>query len=150
MWKIAHPWWGSNSRSLDNISSSINSRHVSHHLNNASQIYFYMSRAQNQESVYENDQNMNCSCPMTAILNFTICAKTVPLTAWHTAEMDSAWKIHIETTREVLFLKKAYRSLARAIFQCFDLTKWLTEILTENYCISISFTNYAMPRVAGR
>ena len=33
---------------------------------------------------------------MTAMLNFTICGKTEPFTALHTAEMDSAQKIHIE------------------------------------------------------
>ena len=43
-------------------------------------------------------------------------------TAWHTAEMDSAQNFHIETTNEVLFLKNAYRSLSRAIFQFFVLT----------------------------
>ena len=59
---------------------------------------------------------------MTAILNFTIYGKTVPLTAWHTAEMDSAQKIHIETINELLFLKNAYRSLIRGIFQFFVLT----------------------------
>ena len=61
---------------------------------------------------------------MTAILNFTICGKTVPFTAWHTAEMDSAQNFHIETTYEVLFLKNAYGSLSRAIFRFFVLTKW--------------------------
>ena len=91
-WKIAHPWWGSNPRSLDYIPSSIDSRHVSDHQSNAYQIYFYISGAPNQEIVYENDKNMNCRCPMTAILNFTICGETVPFTAWHTAEMDSAQK----------------------------------------------------------
>ena len=59
---------------------------------------------------------MNCRCLMTAILNFTISGKMVPFTAWHTAEMDSAQKMHIETTNEELFLKNAYRSLSRAIF----------------------------------
>ena len=59
---------------------------------------------------------------MAAILNFTICGKTVLFTAWHTAEMDSAQKIHIETTNEVLFLKNAYRSLSSAIFQILVLT----------------------------
>ena len=54
---------------------------------------------------------------MAAILNFTNCGKTVPFTAWHTAEMDSAQKIHIETTNEILFLKNAHMSLSRAIFQ---------------------------------
>ena len=54
---------------------------------------------------------------MTAILNFTICGNMAPFTAWHKAEMDSAQKFHIETTNEVLFLKNAYRSLSRAIFQ---------------------------------
>ena len=59
---------------------------------------------------------------MTAILNFAICGKTVPLTAWHTAEMDSAQKIHIKPIDEVLFLKNACRSLSGAIFQLFVLT----------------------------
>ena len=65
---------------------------------------------------------MNWKCPMTAILNFAICGKTVPLTAWHRAEMDSAQKIHIKPIDEVLFLKNAYRSLSGAIFQLFVLT----------------------------
>ena len=30
---------------------------------------------------------------------------TAPITAWHTTEVDSAQKIHIETTNEILFLK---------------------------------------------
>ena len=67
-------------------------------------------------------KNINCRCPMTAILNFTICRKTVHFTAWHMAEMDSALKNHIETINEVLFLKSAYRSLSRAIFQIVFLT----------------------------
>ena len=65
---------------------------------------------------------MNWICPMIATLNFTICGKTASFTAWHTAEMDSAQSFHIETTNEVLFLKNAYRSLSRAIFQVFVLT----------------------------
>ena len=84
------PLVGLEPRSQDYISSSINSRHVSDHQNNVSWICFYISVAPNKEIVYENDKNMNCRCPMTAILNFTICGKTVPFTAWHTAEMDSA------------------------------------------------------------
>ena len=60
---------------------------------------------------------------MTAILNFTICGKTVSLTAWHMAEMDSAQNFHLETTNEVLFLKNSYRSLSRAIFHFF--LSWL-------------------------
>ena len=59
---------------------------------------------------------------MAAILNFTICGKMVLFTAWHTAEMDSAQKMYIETTNEILFLKNAYRSLSRAIFQILVLT----------------------------
>ena len=54
--KIAHPWWGSNPRSLDYILSSINSCHVSDHQRNESQIYIYISGAPNQETVYENDK----------------------------------------------------------------------------------------------
>ena len=129
-WKIAHPWWGSNPWSLGYIPSSIDSRHASDHQSNAYQIYFYISGAPNQEVVYENDKNMNCRCLMTAILNFTIYGKTVPLTAWHTAEMDSAQKIHIEIINEVLFLKNAYRSLSGAIFPFFVLTRMSVEIET--------------------
>ena len=116
------PWYGSNPRSLDFMPSSINSNHASDHQSNASQIYFYISGVPNQEVVYENDKNTNWRCPMAAILNFTICGKTVSLTAWHTAEMNSAQTNHIEPTYEVLFLKNAYRSLSRAIFQFFVLT----------------------------
>ena len=106
---------------------SINSHHVSDHQSNAFLIYFYISGALNQEFVYGNDKNMNCRCPMAAILNFTICGKMVPFTAWHTAEMDSAEKMHIETTNEVLFLKNAYRSLSRAISKIFVLTIKLSQ-----------------------
>ena len=120
-WKLAHPWWGSNVRSLDYIPSSI-TRHMSDHRRKVSQKYFYTSGSPNKEIVYVNDKNMNWICPMTAILNFAICGKTVSFTACHTAEMDSAQSFHIETTNEVLFLKNAYRSLSRAIFQCFVLT----------------------------
>ena len=86
-WNLAYPWLGSNPRSLDYIPSSI-TRHVSDHQRKASQIYFYISGSPNKEIVYENDKNMNWICPMTAILNFTTCGKTVSFTAWHTAEMD--------------------------------------------------------------
>ena len=115
-WKIAHPWWGSNPRSLDYISSSIYSCHVSDNQNNASWIYFYMSVAPNQKIVYENDKNMNCRCRMTAILNFTICGKRCHLQLGIRQKWIQHKKIHIETTNEVLFLKNAYRSLSRAIF----------------------------------
>ena len=91
-WKIAHPWWGSNPRYIDFIPSSTDSRHVSDHQSNASQIYFYKSGGPNQEVAYENDKNINYRCLMTAILNFTNCGKAVPFTAWHTAELDSAHK----------------------------------------------------------
>ena len=72
-----------------------------------SEIYLYISGAPNQKIVYGNDKNMNWRCQMAAILDFTICGKTVPLTAWHTADVDSAEKNHIETINEVLFLKSA-------------------------------------------
>ena len=133
-WKIAHAWWGSNPRSLEYIPSSIDSRHVSDHQSNASQIYFYTSGAPNQTILYENDKNMNCRCPMTAIFNFTICGKTMPFTAWHTAEMDSAQKVHIEIINEVLFPQNAYRSLSRAIFQIFVLTIRTGAIFSECCC----------------
>ena len=115
-WKLAHLWWGSNPRSLDYIPSSI-TRHVPDHQRKASQIHFYISGSQNKEIVYENDKNVNWICPMTAILNFTICGTIVSFTAWHRAEMDSAQNFHIKTTNEVLFLKNAYRSLSRAIWK---------------------------------
>ena len=54
-WKLAHPWWGSNPRSLDYIPSSI-TRHVSDHQSKASQIYFDISGSPNIETVYENDR----------------------------------------------------------------------------------------------
>ena len=54
--KIVHPWRGWNLRSLDYIPNSIDSRHVSDHQSNASQIYFYISGAPKQEIVYENDK----------------------------------------------------------------------------------------------
>ena len=56
-WKIAHPWWGLNPRSLDYIPSSINSCHVSDHQSIASHIYFYISEAPDQKIVHENDKN---------------------------------------------------------------------------------------------
>ena len=77
---------------------------------------------------------------MAAILNFTHCGKTVPFTAWHMAEMDSAQKIHIETTtNEILLLKNGYRSLSRVIFQFFDLT-----------IMPVTFMNGAMTRKRNR
>ena len=81
-------------------------------------------------------KNMNWICPMTAILNFVICGKTVPLTAWHTTEMDSAQNFHTETINEVLFLKNAYRSLSRAIFQFFALTKMTTNLKIRHNSLS--------------
>ena len=115
-WKVAHAWWGSNPRSLDYIPSSINSRHVSDYQSNASQIYFNVSGDPNEEILCENDKNMNCRCSMTAILHFTNCGKTVSFTDRHTAEWNSAQN-HIGKTSEVPFLKNAYRSLSRTIFQ---------------------------------
>ena len=56
MWKIAHPWWDFNPRSLNYIPNPINNRHVSDHQRTASQIYLYISGAPNQEIVYENDK----------------------------------------------------------------------------------------------
>ena len=118
-WKLAHPFWGSNQRSLDYIPSSI-TRHVSDHQSKAS-ISIYQG-LQTKKLYTKMTKNMNWIYPMPAILNFTICGKTVSFTAWHTAEMDSAQNFHVETTNEVLFLKNAYRSLSRAIFHFFVLT----------------------------
>ena len=120
------PLVGSNPRTLDYILSSINSRNVSDHQSNASEIYYYILRDPKQEFVYGNDKNMNCRCPMTAILNYTTCGKTVPFTAWHMAKMDSAQKLQIETSNEVLFLLNAHRSLSRALFQFLS---WLVDVL---------------------
>ena len=53
-WKLAHPWWGSNPRSIDYMPSSI-TRHVSDHQIKASQTYFSISGSPNEEIVYEND-----------------------------------------------------------------------------------------------
>ena len=120
-WKLVHPWWGSNPRSLDYIPSSI-TPHVSDHQSKASQIYLYISGPPTKKLYMKMTKNTNWIYPMTAILNFTICGKMVSFTAWHTAEMDSAQFFPIETTNEVLFLKNAYRSLSRAIFHFFVLT----------------------------
>ena len=136
-WKIGHHWWGSNPRSLYYIPSSVNSCHVLDHQSNASHIYFYISGAPAQEIVYESDKNTNWICPMTAILNFTICGTTMSLTAWHTAEMDSAQKIPIESIYEVLFLKNAYRSLSRAIFQFFVLTICVSDTFIPFLCLFV-------------
>ena len=54
--KIDQPWWGSSPRSLDYISSSIISRHVSDQQSNASQIYFFISGGPNQGIIDENDK----------------------------------------------------------------------------------------------
>ena len=141
-WKWAQPWWGSNPRSLDFIPSFI-TRHASDR-----QIYFYISGSPKKEIAYENDKkNMNLICPMMAILNFTICGKTVSFTAWQTAEMDSAQNFHIGTTNEVLFPKNAYRFFSRAIFQFlsyhfqFTISHWfisLRSVLCLS-CINKSF-----------
>ena len=120
-WKLAHPRWGSNPRSLDYIPSSI-TRHVwDHQARHLKYISIYQG-LQTKKFCKKMTKNMNWICPMMAILNFSICGKTVSFTAWHTAEMDSAQNFHIETTNEVLFLKNAYRSLSRALFQFFVLT----------------------------
>jgi len=42
-----------------------------------------------------------------------ICDETMTFTAWHTTDMDSAPKNHIETTHKVFFLKNAYRILSQ-------------------------------------
>ena len=69
----------------------------------------------------------------------------VPFTAWHTTEMDSAQKNQIETINEVLFLKNAYRSLSRAIFQMLVLTMskcWLEWRILHDHIIP---EIYALP-----
>ena len=93
-----------------------------------SNIFICIRVSKQRNCIRKWQTNMNWICPSTAILNFTICGKTVPFTAWHTAEMDSAKTFHIETTNEVLFLKNAYRSLSRAIFHffCPDYLPWFS------------------------
>ena len=83
----AHTWWGLNPRSLDYIPSSINSRHVSDHQNNACipNIFLYI----------RDPKPRNCKWKWQKYelqMNFTICGKRVPFTALHTTEMDSAQK----------------------------------------------------------
>ena len=120
-WKLAHSRWGSNHDlsityrvPLLIMSQIIKARHVK---------YIFIYQGLRTKKLYTKmAKNINWICPMTAILNFTICGKTLSLTAWHTAEMYSAQHFHLETTNEVLFLNNAYRSLSRAIFQCFVLT----------------------------
>ena len=118
--------------SLEGLEPTISRLHTKFHYSSClrsskqviSNIFLYI-RVSNKKKLYENDKkNMNWICPMTAILNFTICGKTVSFTAWHTAEMDSAQNFNIETKNEVFFLKNAYRSLSRAIFQFFVLTNF--------------------------
>ena len=97
-----------------------------------SNIFLYIRVTKQRNCIRKWQKNMNWICRMAAILNFTICGKTVSFTAWHTAEMDSAQNFHIETTNEVLFLKNAYRSLSRAIFKIFVLTNqthWMEGVI---------------------
>ena len=54
-WKLAHPWWGSNPRSLDYMPISF-TRHVSDHQSKASQLYFYISGSPSKEIVHENNK----------------------------------------------------------------------------------------------
>ena len=53
--KLAHPWSGSNPRSLDYVPSFITG-HVSDHQSKAYQIYFSISGSPNKEIVYVNDK----------------------------------------------------------------------------------------------
>ena len=87
-----------------------------------SNIFLYFRVFKQRNCIRKWQKNLNWICPMTAILNGTICGKTVSFTAWHTPEMDSARNLYIEPINEILFLKNAYRSLFRAIFQYFVLT----------------------------
>ena len=97
-------------------------KYVSNHQSNVTAIQkYYISRLKPVSLKKIEKKNISKS-PMAAILNFTIYGKTVSLTAWHTAEMDSAHKSHLETPNEVLFLKNAYGFLSRGIFQFLVLT----------------------------
>ena len=115
-WKLAHSWWSSNPRSLDYMPSSI-TRHVSDHQSKASQIYFCISGSPNKEIVYENDKLYELNMSDDGHFEFYDLWENGAFTDGHTAEMDSAQNLYIETTNEVLFLKNTYRSLSRAIFQ---------------------------------
>ena len=121
-WKIAPPWWDSNPRSLDYIPNYIDNRHVSDHQRNVSQVYIYISGGSKPRNCIGKWQKYELQMSNDSHFEFDDLWKMVPFTAWHTAEMDSAQKKHIETIHEVLFLKNAYRSFSRAIFQFFDLT----------------------------
>ena len=120
----AHPWWGSGPRSLDHIPSSINSRHVSDHRSNEFQICFSILGAPKQtKNVYRNYKDMNCRCLMTAILNLTISGETVPFTAWHTAEMDSAQKNAYRNNKWSTFPPKMPTGLYLGLY--FNFLSWL-------------------------
>ena len=136
-WKLAHHWWGSNPRSLDYIPSSI-TRNVSDHQSKVSQIYLYQG-LQTKKLYTKMTRIKNWICPMTAILIFTICGKMVSLTAWNTTEMDLAQNFYIETTNKVLFVKNAYRSLSRAIFQFLS---WLLRGFLSTECLWNSCLQY--------
>ena len=87
-----------------------------------SNIFLYIRVSKQTNFIRKWQKNMNWICPMTAIWNFTICGETVPFTDWDTAEMDSAQNFRTKTMNDVLFLKNAYGSLSRAIFQFLVLT----------------------------
>ena len=71
--------------------------------------------------------------------------KTVTFTAWHTAEIDSAQKIYIETTNEVLFLTNAYRSFSRAVFHFWPDYRKGTLLVYTRQEIGVFDPNWAFP-----
>ena len=120
-WKLAHPWWGSNSRSLDYIPSS-NTCHIWDHQSKASQIYFHTSGSPNKEIVYENDKKYGLNMSDDGHFEFSDLWENGVIYSLAYGRNGFSTNFHIKTTNEVLFLKNAYRSLFRAIFQFFVLT----------------------------
>ena len=119
--KLAHPWWGSNPRSLDYIPSSI-TRHVSDHQSKASQIYYYISGSPNKEIVYVKDKKYYLNMSDDGHFEFYDLWENGVIYSLTYGRNGFSAKFHIETINKVLFLKNAYRSLSRAIFQFFVLT----------------------------
>ena len=116
-WKIAHPWWGSNPRSLDYIPSSINSCHVSDNRSNASHIYFYISEAPDQEILYENDKKYELKMSDDGHFEFYNLWENGVIYSLAYGRNGFSTKNSYRTNKWSTFPKNAYRSLSRAIFQ---------------------------------
>ena len=79
-------------------------------------------------------KNTNWRCLMTAVLNFTICGKTVSLTAWHTADMDSAQTNSVTNRRSTFPNKKCLQVFIKGYIPIFVLTNILQPIPYTHYC----------------